>query len=499
MKSKKINLIDYSHDRNDHYKDTANKLYQLINEYSNQQELDKVYEYFEKKYKLPSIKVKQTLKQYIVRSYLLKSAKFNNKLRIKHIPLYILKYGALIYGLFFSKLKKKKKKKFNLIIDYITSSIEMKRWEKLIDLYGKNSVLCITRDTNLIKEFPDYNFHNQKLFRDFLFSDLIKSIFFEFFFGIWVILKASLKTKVNLFPVALNIIHTYLAFKSLFRSYKAPFLIQEKHYNTEPIKNILFKRYGGLASTSIQKNIIATEPIFFYMDLDILFSLGKNSIGQAYNYGGRIDIVYPVGSLFMERGWFDKKIIENKKFDLAILGINTSNAYERLDSFSEFMDDHYSLYRWAAKLSIEKPDIKIVVIHHTSAGEDIIHDNILFGSNVIVLDKMNNSYDIAFSSKCAVTYGSTMGYELNAHNLPTFFVDPGNRCMFLPEKGLNYLDKMRVNSYESFQALVTNHIKKTNREKIFLDEFRNLCIESSHVSNNIFNFLTNFKMKKNFK
>ena len=492
---KKINLINYSHNREDYYKDTANKLFELINDYTNQEELDKVYKYFEKIYQLPLIKVKQSLRQYIVRSYLLKSAKFNNKLRIKHIPLSILKYGALIYGLFFSKIKKRKKK-FHLIIDYITSSIEMKRWEKLINLYGKNNVLCVTRDTNLIREFPEYIFYSQKLFRGFLFSDLIKSIFFEFFFGIWIILKASLKTKVNLFPVALNIIHTYLSFKSLFRYYQAPFLIQEKHYNTEPIKNILFKRYGGLASTSIQKNIIATEPIFFYMDLDILFTLGKDSIGQARNYGGRIDLIYPVGSLFMERGWFDKKIIENKKFDLAILGINTSNAYERLDSFSKFMEDHYSLYRWAAKLSIENPDLKIVVIHHTSAGEDKIHDNILLGSNVIELDKMNNSYDIAFSSKCAVTYGSTMGYELNAHNIPTLFIDPGNRCMFLPEKGLNYLDKMRVESYESFQDSVKNLIEKTNKEKIFLDEFRNLCLESSQVSNNIFNFLIKFEQKK---
>ena len=68
--------------------------------------------------------------------------------------------------------------------------------------------------------------------------------------------------------------------------------------------------------------------------------------------------------------------------------------------------------------------------------------------------------------------------------------------MFLPEKGLNYLDKMRVESYESFQDSVKNLIEKTNKEKIFLDEFRNLCLESSQVSNNIFNFLIKFEQKK---
>ena len=75
------------------------------------------------------------------------------------------------------------------------------------------------------------------------------------------------------------------------------------------------------------------------------------------------------------------------------------------------------------------------MIHHSSAGDDKVEEDILSGSNVKVIDKNYNSYEIAFSSKLALTYGSTMGYELNSHNLPTYFIDPGNRCSFLPEKG----------------------------------------------------------------
>ena len=170
------------------------------------------------------------------------------------------------------------------------------------------------------------------------------------------------------------------------------------------------------------------------MDLDILFSLGKDFYSRVYEYGGRVDKVYPVGSLFMEYQSFGQKQKLIKKYDIAILGINTSNAYSRLDFFDKFIDDYYSLYRWAAKLSLERPNYKIVVIHHASAGEDIIEDKILLGSNVKVLDKNYNSYEIAFSSKLAITYGSTMGYELNAHNLPTLFVDPGFVAHFYLKK-----------------------------------------------------------------
>ena len=491
-KNKKINLIKFTHNRNNHYQKTADKLYNLVNNFADHPDLDSFYHYFKKKYDLPEYVIKQSLKQYVVRSYLMKSGKFDQKLQLKKIPISILKYSALLYGLFFCKFKKIKRK-YDLIIDYITSSIEMHRWKKLINFFGKSHVLCVTRDFKIESEYFDYNFKNQKKFQNLYFFDLIKSIFKELFFGIWIVFKVSLKTKVNCFPIALNIINTYLFSKTLFENNKAKFLIQEKHYNTEPVKNYLFKKYGGLASTSIQKNIIALEPIFFYLDLDILFSLGEGGFKRAINYGGRIDLIQPVGSLFMERGWFDKNFKIKKKYDIAILGINTSNAYERLDSFDEFMGDHYSLYRWAAKLSIENPKIKIVVIHHSSAGEDKIHDEILSNSNVIVLDKNNNSYEIAFSSNCAVTYGSTMGYELNAHGLPTFFVDPGSRCIFLPKKGFSCIEDLRVDSYDSLTKGIYEILGKDKFKNFLNPNSNELCLDSSNVSEKIYNFFSTYK------
>ena len=488
-KKNNINLINYSHDREAHYKATANELFNLINNYTDQKQLLDIYRYFEKKYQIPASVVKQTIRQYIARSYILKSAKFNPKLRVKNIfGAIIKKYGALLYAFFFIKINQKVKK-FELIIDYINTQTEMVRWEKLLNIFGRENVLCITRQLNLQKKFPKYYFYNKKILQGINLFDLIKTLVNELLFGFWITLRVSIKTKVNLFPVTFNILHDYLTFRSLFKANKAKYIIQEKHYATEPVKNYLFKKFGGVASTSIQKNIIANEPIFFYRELDILFSLGKDSFRAVYEYGGRIEKIYPIGSLFMERMWFDQKREIKQKFDLVILGINTSNAYQRLDSFNKFMDDHYSLYRWAAKFSIENPKYRIASIQHSSSGNDKIIEKILLESNVNILDKNINSYEIAFASNCAITYGSTMGYELNAHNKKTLFIDPGFRCMFLPEKGLEYIDNLRVDTYAKFNFMIKDIIENRKINNLFKDSYQNLCLESSNVSRSIYNIL----------
>ena len=81
----------------------------------------------------------------------------------------------------------------------------------------------------------------------------MKSIFSEFFYGIWIVLIVSVKTRVNLFPISLEIIHSYLSFKSLLETYKAEFIIQGKHYNTEPIKIIYLESSVALHQPQFRK------------------------------------------------------------------------------------------------------------------------------------------------------------------------------------------------------------------------------------------------------
>ena len=486
---KKVDLIGYSHNRDSNYKVTADEIFNLINNFTDQQEFDELYNYFDKKYQLPKLVVRQKIRQYLATTYLYKQGKFENKLCIKNIPKSILRYGALIYALFFVKINIKTQK-FKLIIDDIYSSLELKRFERLLNLVGKDKVLCITRNIDIKQEFPECRIHNKKKFRDFELVSLLKSIFYEFSSGIWLAIKVSFKTRTNLLPVSLQIVHSYLSFKTLFESNISKYMIQERHHKTNPIKNYLFKKTGGMASTTIQKNIFQTDPMFFYMDTDILFSLGQSGFSEFLEYGGHVQDIVPVGSLAMEYDWFssiDVTYSMEKKYDVLFLGINLA---DRMDSYNGFLEDYYSSFKWLARFKKENPNYKVGIIHHSSQKiVDEVELEILVNSGVEVIDKNDNSYLAAFSSHCAVTYGSTMGYELNAHKLPTFFVDPGGRCTFLPSNKNDFQDSIQMKSYESFSESVKAILTDNEIELLTDEQSSRLCLNSSAVSEKIYSSL----------
>ena len=75
-----------------------------------------------------------------------------------------------------------------------------------------------------------------------------------------------------------------------------------------------------------------------------------------------------------------------------------------------------------------------------------------------------------------------MGYELNAHDVPTFFLDPGYRCTILPDRDDSMLDGLRVASYEDFRDAVLNAIKGNKKR---LNNPDDLCLNSANVSERI--------------
>ena len=294
---------------------------------------------------------------------------------------------------------------------------------------------------------------------------------------------------MNLFPISLQIIHGYLSFKSFFETNEAEYTIQERHYNTDSIKNYLFKKSGGVSSTTIQKNIVEADLMFAYMDIDVLFSLGSSGFQRFLDFGGRINKIQPVGSLFMEHYWFKKPIKLDQKFDILFLGINVTNGVDRIDKYDGWADDYYSSFKWLVKIKNYNPKLRIAIKHHASAGiEDPIELSILKNSGIIISDKNLNSYQLSFSSKCVITYGSTMGYELSAHGITSLFFDPGYRCAFLPEKEIDNLDLLRITSYEKFKESINQIFSSKDFDDITLENKLELCLESSHTSNNIFNY-----------
>jgi hypothetical protein len=476
-----VNLIDYSHNRGTSFKKSSDDIRDLIDKFANQQQLSSLYDYFRKRYSLPESVVKQKLKKRIATSYIYKEALFNKELRLGSVLVSIIKhFGLLFYTLMYSR-KLTNRSDYTLIVDGLASKHEFLRFKKLIDLFKKKNVMIIATDETIRTEFSDYNVQFMPRFKHYDIIEVLKSIRNELLSGVWLYLRASINLNVNLFPAITPVVNDYLYYRALFKTNRADYIIQERHYGTSSLKNHLFKESGGRASTSIQKNILQLDTMNYYCDVDCLFSLGNQITRRMFEYGGRIAQVIPVGSLFMEYFWFSSPEDIEKRFDIVMLGINC--GHERMDSYSKFVDDYYDCFRWLVRFKKEHPSYRIAIIHHASLSwEDKIENEIISGSGVETLPKAGNSYEIAFSSRCAVTYGSTMGYELNAHGMPTIFLDPGYRCTTLPDRDDNLLDGIRVTSYEAFRDAVHSVL---DGDKEWLGNSDDLCLNSSTVSERI--------------
>ncbi len=484
-----IHLLKYSHDREDNYKKTNDDLFTLIDQFGDKEHLYDLYEYYHRKYGLPETVVKQHLKNTIASLYKYKKGRFSSDLKLKYMVVSVLKFFAVLIYLLINSQNKKKSYKYKLIIDEIAATLELRRFSKLIDIFKKENVLIVITNESVIPECNGYNVRYQSGLKIYDRLEVVKVIRNQLVTGIWVLLKISIKLRINLFRVAVGIDKDYLYYRSLFKSYHSDFIIQERHYTTKAIKNYLFKQMGGSISATIQKNIIQCEAKSFFTDIDYLLSLGHRGVERMVEYGGRIDCVIPVGSMFMEYYWFRNVSNKEKKYDLVNLGINMSSAYERFDSYSKFMDDYYDHIRWIVRFKKEFPLYRITIIHHANSLKDKIEDGIISGSGVTVSDKTENSYKIAFNSKCAVTYGSTMGYELIAHGLPVLFLDPESRCTILPDKDNDLLGNLRIGSYDAFRDSVFNILEKQETKNYLPYNPDDFCLESSTVSNRIYDAL----------
>jgi hypothetical protein len=486
-----IELLKFSHDRKAPLKQSCDALRDIIDAFVEQPELDGWYNHFEKCYSLPKDTIKQDTKRYIESVYDYRSSSFLKKLFWRHIPKsLVIHVGFLFYGIFRSKNYSGTIKTFDLIVEWIASDIELHRFSKLINLFGKKNTL-VTATIPIVE--PGYNIIIRPPYKNYDQKETILMCIKEIRRGLRVYLKLSNKLGINFIPIATSIIHKYIYYYSIFKYNRSKYCIQERHYQTSAIKNYLFHKFEGIYSCSIQKNLHLLGSSGFYYDIDVLFSLGNKTAKRAFECGARIQKVVPVGSMFMEYYWFNSK--KNKKsfaktYDIVYLGINVSMALHYVDSYSSFIDDYYETFRWLADFSKENSHLKIGIKHHKGNKVDEREMEIIKNSNVERIDEALNSYQRAFQSKCAVTFGSTMGYELLAHGLPALFLDPGGRCALLPEPKESLLSLYRVYDFQAFKDRLNRLLSGQSLEINEKFNKNDLCKESNTVSENIFNWFS---------
>ena len=159
---------------------------------------------------------------------------------------------------------------------------------------------------------------------------------------------------------------------------------------------------------------------------------------------------------------------------------------EKMDVYDGFLDDYYTTFKWLVKLKQENPEYKIGIAHHSRMKiQDPAEAAILEGSGVETVQILTGSYALAKSSRFRATYGSTIGYELTAHDVTTFYLDPNRRCTFLPVHNVDHVERLRLTTYESFVSAVKLALAGGAAPSLTQEQQEQLCLESSTVSDRI--------------
>ena len=481
-----MSIIEFSHDRETNPADSSPELFRKLEQFGESEKLNSFCNYLRSAYGIPESVVRNEVKSRVAKRYNYQLAEFDNKIRARSMFVATFKYlGMLFYMLLFSK-KHNRRESCLLMIDDIRSSVELDRFGTLIQTIGESKVIAVIKGSLSQKHPVDLRLKFLLSLRGFHAGTIRKVIYHELRLGLWVYLLASINTRVNCVWIGSRIINDYLYATTVCGLVKSKYSLQERPYETSAVKNWVLKSRMGCRTLTLQKNIFQYDKIFFFIDTDSLLSLGQQTANLYSKYGGRIEEIIPVGSLFMEYYWYKDPSSRNSiQTDVLLLGINTSNAYSRMDSYDGFMDDYYGAMEWLVRLKQEYPDMSIAIKHHFSAGEDDGEDQLIKDSGVEVIDKSKNSYELAFNTKCIVTYGSTMGFEMLGHGSSVIFLDPRHNNSFLPinieEDGRLY----RPTSYDQFKEAVKSIIYSrtaTDQSRSTTDKY---CLRSDSVSSRI--------------
>ncbi len=362
------------------------------------------------------------------------------------------------------------KKKVDVIIENIENEDSFKYFAKLIK--SKKKIFVITKSKLLFfKKYKVESIHN-------IFIPFKKDSIPNTKLLLSIILKNYLKDINNDFSLnehLLSILFAYLKNIGKFNYISSKYLLISKVYWSCPVQNFLFKKNGG-------KKIIVTQThlpehsISLFKDLDTFCSWGttKNIKTKFERLGGKVNKVFPIGSLKMEFELAKKKnIIKMPRIDVLIIGVNLNNY---IRTSRDIKKNYYLFLEWMKSLSLKYKRLNFVYKHHASfiiKERDALEDKIIKNSRIkrISLDKEFNSYDYLKKSKLAFSFCSSMVLESVALDKHCFFVDPNNASQTF-FKNLNYINCLKINNKKKLEKMISNHLKmkriiRKNKRKLY--------------------------------
>ena len=449
-----MSILNIKHNYNVSFSKSAEPLFNDISIYVNMK-MKLMTLYNSLFYKLPKDDLNNDIIRTIGWSYENDKSKFNKHLRLFYLPLYIFYYySMLFYILFFSKIKFIKSEVDLLVCD-INDDREIERISKLLTKFQNKNIALFVSDS--VDEYKNYNIIKQKNYKNYDFFLVIKTIFFELVFGLFINIVLSLYYKHNTFYHQIRFINNYLEYASIFKNFKSKYLYIERYIKIKPTMRSLYHMYGGKIFFTSQKSILASDQTSFCYNFDIMFSLGKKSMNKSKYFHGKIDKIIPVGSLFRNQFMLSKKFIDTEKsidgkYDVVFFGGNIVEA-SFFRNYKFFLDDYYDSLEWLKSIAIKHPDLKIGIKHHNNAKVDLKEENIFKNTNIKIIDNSMDSYSLISNCRVSITYASTIGYEALSMGKPCIFLDPNEGNNFLPKISDNFItDIFRAKSLDEFMS-----------------------------------------------
>ena len=458
------------------------KFINFIEDCVNEKEFKNILQWLSLALNLPIEDLKHDSKHFLFLNYQNKKRRFNNKFNLITIFISIPKFILFfIWILIFRKFKKNKKKiKTELLVDDIGTEEQAERLYSLKDNF--NRIFYIST-CELKQKYEHIHFIKYKNLSFKISKTLI--LFLE---GLIKIFLASIKSRANLFDISLHLIKLSLKYESFFSLISSDYLIQERQYNTSAIKRYIYHNHGGKILALVQKNLPQLLGPGTFATADFFFTLGKKTDIQAIKSGGKFKKIFPVGSLFMETGYFkQRKNSDIPVFDLLNIASNVTNFTDGTDSFYKNWYEHF---RWLAKFSMDFPNLSVVI---KFKKDGLISDRFMLdavkGGKIKLIESWR-SYDYALKAKAVCAWSTTAGFEIIGHGQPCLFMDPdGKNTSFLPNDEIHR--PLKATSYNEFVGCVLDTINGKSRQ-LKLDK-EDYCLNSEKVSEKISFYLKKYQ------
>ncbi len=351
-------------------------------------------------------------------------------------------------------------------------------------LYYQNNFLSIKYKDRENKIKFNTNIENKK---DISFDSSCIKKKFNFIIYSFNLFYCSFKENFNFFKIFNIVLFAYAKNFSIFKKYKSRFMIQDRIYNTCPVRNFLFKKMGGKISTCVQSHL-AEASINMFNDTDLFFTFGDEQYSKASlnELGSRVEESYPVGSLRNEVFYEDstENFHSKNKIDILVVGVNLFNWLYVNKSQKE---NYYNFIRLIKLISLKFPNLNICMKHHPNNSKDPVEREILKDSQIKYLDPLLNSYTLIKNTRLFISFSSTMILEINAIKGNSFFVDLNQNNNVFFEKN-NNLKKIVLSTFDEIEKVVDDIFVN---KKEMNNNFNDICLKSDKVSDKIYQKINN--------